>query len=151
MKSELPKPAAHFHLGGEDADCLDVWVVSRADADDFWDGNWMSCNVQVSAGGFRGRFVANLRTTEFSDFAEQVGVLHRDLKGTATFVAMEEQLLLTLAGDGRGHIHCNGTVRDTAGYGNVLKFELSLDQTHLARAMSQLAELLTRFPVRGSP
>ena len=45
---------------------------------------------------------------------------------------MEEQLKLELDGDGRGHVTCRGEARDVAGTGNVLRFELALDQTQLS-------------------
>jgi hypothetical protein len=145
------EPGDHFHLGGRDAEYLEVWVVSRSDAADYWDGNWVTCDVRLSAGGFRGRFSANFRTNELEVFADEVRTLQHDLKSTARFDTMEEQLRLVLEGDGRGHIACTGEARDEAGTGNILKFELNVDQTQLFGTMTQLDELVSRYPVRGSP
>jgi hypothetical protein len=145
------EPGDHFHLGGRNAEYLEVWVLSRSDAADYWDGNWLGCDVRISIGGFRARFPANFRTNEVESFAEEVRGLHERLSGSARFESMEGQLRLLLEGDGRGHIRCQGDARDEAGTGNLLKFELELDQTELFGTMVELNELLNRYPVRGSP
>jgi hypothetical protein len=80
-----------------------------------------------------------------------VRALYDDLKTPAQLEPMEEQLVLRLEGDGRGHIHCRGDARGVARNGNLLRFELQLDQTQLFATMVQLSELLNRYPVRGSP
>ena len=107
--------------------------------------------MSVAAGGFRGRYVANLRTEELEQFRSEVQTLYEPLTGVAHLRTMEEQLKLELEGDGRGHVTCRGEARDVAGTGNVLRFELALDQTQLFGTMVQLSELLTRYPIRGSP
>jgi len=55
------EPGDHFHLGGAKAEYLEVWVLSRSEAEDYWDGNWLSCEVRLSLGGFRGQFSAYFR------------------------------------------------------------------------------------------
>jgi hypothetical protein len=64
---------------------------------------------------------------------------------------MEEQLILTLEGDGRGHIAVHGQTQDVAATEHVLRFRLELDQTEPGTVMKQVAELLRRYPVRGTP
>ena len=145
------EPGDRFHLGGHEAEYVEVRVVSRSEAEDYWDGNWLVCHVGLSAGGFRGGFKAHFRTDELGAFADEIRALYDRLKGVARFETTEEQLRLTLEGDGHGHIRCKGEARDEAGTGNVLQFEVALDQTQLFGTMTQLSELLNRYPVRGSP
>jgi hypothetical protein len=145
------EPGNRFQIGNGQGEQLLVKVISRSSADDYWDGNWLSCEIRLSAGGFRGKFQANLRTDELDRFAAQVRTLYDDLTTPALLEPMEDQLLLRLEGDGHGHIHCRGEARDVAGTGNLLTFELELDQTQLFATMVQLSELLSRYPVRGSP
>ena len=146
------EPGERFQIRSERAEDLIVRVLSRSEAEDYWDGNWLVCEIRVRAGGFRGRFEANLRTDELERFASQVRRLYDDLKTIARLEPMERQLTLELQGDGRGHVHCIGRARDVvSGTGNMLEFHLDLDQTLLFGTMVQLAELLNRYPVRGSP
>lgn len=145
------EPGDIVHLGGDKRDYVTIRVNSRSNAPDYWDGNWMVCIVEVHAGGFRGQFEANLRTDEFERFHNEVKPLYDKLTGKAAFRAMEEQLVLELEGDGRGHIHIRGQACDMAGTGNTLNFKLDIDQTQLFGTMAQVGELLNRFPVRGSP
>jgi hypothetical protein len=145
------QPGERFQIGSNRAEQLLVRVISRSSGDDYWDGNWLTCEVRLSAGGFRGQFQANLRTDELERFAAQVRTLYDDLKTPALLEPMEEQLVLRLEGDGRGHIDCHGEARDVVGTGNLFRFELQLDQTQLFATMAQLSELLNRYPVRGSP
>jgi hypothetical protein len=145
------EPGGHFRVGGQRMEYVEVWVISRSPEPDYWDGNWLSCKVSLAAGGFGGRYDANLRTEELEQFHSEVQALYDSLIGVAHLRTMEEQLTLELEGDGRGHILCRGEGRDRSGTGNVLRFELALDQTQLFGTMVQLSELLTRYPVRGSP
>lgn len=105
----------------------------------------------VRIGGFRAEFAAQLRAEEFSSFRSGVAALHESLRGNAQFATMEEQLLLDVSGDGRGHIRLQGRARDRAGSSNALSFEIDFDQTYLAATLRQLNALVREFPVRGSP
>jgi hypothetical protein len=151
MAAPLPDDVGQrVHLGGASAEFVSIRVLSRAQEPDFWDGNWMTCDVTLRLGGFQGAFQADLRTTEFQEFYPQLQALYAQLSGTAQFTAMEEQLILTLEGDGRGHIAVHGQAQDVAGTGHVIRFRLELDQTELGTVMRQVAELLQRYPVRGT-
>jgi len=150
MSASPYEPGDHFTFG-DDADFVTVSVLSRSNAADYWDGNWLSCEVAVQAGGFLGRFNANLRTDELERFYNEMHKLHKTLGGAATLATTEEQLRMELEGDGRGHILCRGRAQDVAGTGNVLQFEFTRDQTFLFSTVVNLGELLNRFPVRGTP
>ena len=61
---------------------------------------------------------------------------------------MEGQLGLSFQGNGLGGIELQGDALDQAGIGNRLSFKLQLDQTQLAQSVSQLDELMSRYPIR---
>ena len=145
------EPGDVVHLGGQEAEYVEIRVQSRSASDDFHDGNWLRCEVEVAAGGFRARFPANLRTDAFQRVHGEAAALYESLTGNARFESTEGQLHLTLTGDGRGHIRLDGTARDRPGSDNVLDFRLDFDQTQLFGAVAKLDELLRRFPVRGEP
>ena len=118
---------------------------------DYWDGNWIVCDIQLSTGGFRGGFQASLRSEEFQAFLAEVEVLADSLEGTAAFSTMEGQLAFTLASDGKGHVRVSGEALDEPGIGNRLHFEFEIDQTYLPLITASLEHLLNAFPVTGTP
>ncbi len=65
------------------------------------DGNWIECEIEVVAGGFRGAFTADMRSEEFHAFMDQVSELGRTIDGAATFTTMEGQLALVAHGRAR--------------------------------------------------
>jgi hypothetical protein len=119
--------------------------------DDYWDGNWLSCRVSVRSRGFRGAFDASLRSEEFVRMRDGVRVCMEDLRGTFVFETMEEQLSVVAKGDGLGHFTAECTARDAAGWGNLLTFTLTFDQTRLAPLAAALDALVRAYPVVGKP
>lgn len=112
------------------------------------DGNWIDCELEIVAGGFRGAFRADLRTDEFNAFLEQVQGLVQALDGSASFTTMEGQIALFLTGDGKGTVHVHGEAIDEAGGDNRLEFAFDLDAVYLAPICQSLEHLLAAFPVR---
>jgi hypothetical protein len=68
------EPGDRFQIGSARDEHLQVKVISLPAAEDYWDGNWLTCEVRIAAGGFRGKFQSNLRTDELERFANQVSV-----------------------------------------------------------------------------
>jgi hypothetical protein len=115
------------------------------------DGNWIDCELQIVAGGFRGGFRADLRSEEFHTFLEEVEGVRRTLDGTASFTTTEGQIALALTGDGKGQVRVTGEAVDAAAAGNRLRFVFDIDQAHLAPMCESLGHLLAAFPVTGAP
>lgn len=111
-------------------------------AQDLCDEGWVECDVSVSAGGFRARYQASFRFDEFEAFRAQLLPLAELLRGEASFATMEEQLNLTLAGDGRGHIAVEGSAGDEPGGSNRLVFMFQIDQTYLREIVISLDRIL---------
>ena len=42
------------HLGGANAEFVRIRALAREQEPDFWDGNWMTCEVTLRFGGFQG-------------------------------------------------------------------------------------------------
>jgi hypothetical protein len=141
-------------IGGQEREQVMITVVGweRPAATDFWDGNWLSTQVNIQMGGWRGRYKATLRAEEFKAFREQLVNLYTSLCGEARFETMEEQLFLLLRPGKRGHIVVKGEARDAAGIGSKLEFTLpDLDQTYLPGIIQQLLDIEREYPVRGLP
>ena len=115
------------------------------------DGNWIDCELQIVAGGFRGGFRADLRSEEFHTFLEEVEGVRRTLDGTASLMTTEGQIALALTGDGKGQVRVTGEAVDAGAAGNRLRFVFDIDQAHLAPMCESLGHLLAAFPVTGAP
>ncbi|MEP7305600.1 MAG: hypothetical protein ABJA98_08795 [Acidobacteriota bacterium] len=114
------------------------------------DGNWITCELQISAGGFRGHFRADLRSEEFLAFLEELASLRKTLEGRATFSTIEGQIGFSLIGDEQGHVRVEGDAVDVAGTGNRLHFGFEIDQTYLPPLCRSLEAFLSAFPVTGT-
>lgn len=139
-------------IGDENSQHVVVRALSRNHPDlfDYWDGNWLACEVEIAAGGFRSAFRADLRSEEFRLFLEEVEALSRTLDGAASFSTTEGQIAFSLAGDGRGHVRVHGEAVDTVGSDNRLQFSFEIDQTYLAEICRSLEIILAAFPVVGT-
>ncbi|CAH1191241.1 conserved hypothetical protein [Candidatus Nitrotoga sp. BS] len=142
---------AAFSLGESAHERVEVTVLGyeRQPSGDYQDDNWLTVEVSLAVGGFRGRFQASFLTAEITEFRDQLVALNKSLKGEAKLVTIETQLLLSLTGNGRGGISLKGEAWDQPGVGNQLAFGLNLDQTHLANTLQQLDAAIERFPVRA--
>lgn len=128
---------------------MDVLCYERAPTGEYHDDNWLTSQIQVCAGEFRGKADAAIVTEELAAFLSQLRPLYDTLLGTAQFSTMEGQLLLRLIGDGKGHIELTGEVADRPGIGNRLNFRLQFDQSQLGASIRDLEKVISEFPVRS--
>ena len=140
-------------IGKPTSEFLQVRIIRRGapDATDYWDGNWLVGGVSLKVGGFSGNFEADFRTTDFARFESALGALYRTLTGQAELKTDEEQLGITVIGDGHGHFEARCVARDEAGIGNLLDFTLQFDQTEIPAILTQLEHIASQFPIRGAP
>lgn len=140
-------------IGDVKAQHVLIRAVSRSNPGlfDYWDGNWIVCEVEIAAGGFRGRFSADLRSEEFHAFMDQILELERTIDGAATFATMEGQVALSLTGASDGRVRVAGEAVDSAGDGNRLTFGFDIDRAGLPQISRSLGDLLTTYPVLEAP
>src|SRR5690349_3338388 len=101
-------------IGSRAGDGVELIVLGyeRPATGEYYDDNWLSCEVRVHAGAFRGKYSASLLTSELSGLHEGLARLYRDLRGEAKLETMESQLDLHFKCDNLGHIHVAGTAMD---------------------------------------
>ncbi len=140
-------------IGPQDGEHLTVEPIRRnqPECNDYSDGNWLACAIDVKVGGFRGHVDADLRAEEFASFRNGLQRLYNQLDGEVTFETVEQWLTIHVAGDGRGHFEATCQLRDEPGMGNRLAFSLAFDQTYLPAVLRSLEAILHRFPVVGRP
>jgi hypothetical protein len=118
---------------------------------DAWDGNWIDCEVEIAAGGFRGTFRADMRSEEFQTFLEQLEGVGSAMEGVASLSGVEGQIAVSLTGDGPERVRLAGEALDVAGTGNRLQFAFDVDRACLPEISRSLEHLLSAFPVIGAP
>ena len=140
-------------IGNKTGDHLLIKVFGRThpNCDDYWDGNWLSVDIYISSGAFTGNIKHDvcLRTNEFKSFLTQIEPMYESLKGTAEYTSLEDWIKITIRGDGLGHFTAEGFVIDKHCEGNKLNFSIHFDQTSLPQTISNLKELLEKYPVVG--
>jgi hypothetical protein len=141
-----------FSFGQSKHERIEVHVLryERQRVGEYHDDNWLTVQVRICVGGFRGTVDGAFITEEFVAFLTQLRPLHQSLSGTAEFTTMEGQLHLRLTGDGKGHIELVGEVADQPGIGNRLHFTLHLDQSQLGASIHELERVTSEFPVRAA-
>jgi hypothetical protein len=151
--SESTADECRFAIHTEAGEYLIVSLVGRThDAQDYWDGNWITAEVKLSARSFTGQFSTLIRSEELVSFYLQLNQLQSDLKGTAEFTTMEHGLEIQMNGDGLGHMTAYCKVRDWAGtQPNTLQFYLKTDQTFTRSTLNDLLLATQAFPVIGTP
>jgi hypothetical protein len=127
---------------------VDVLGYERAPVGEYYDDNWLTAQIRVAVGGFRGVVDAAILSSEVATFLTQLRPLHERLRGAAEFTTLEGQLHLRLTGDGKGHIELVGCVGDEPGVGNQLHFTLNFDQSQLGASIRELERVVSEFPVR---
>ena len=140
-----------FSFGQSEQERIEVDVVryERTPVGEYHDDNWLTSQIRVRAGGFRGKVDVSILTDELATFLTQLHALHGTLRGTAEFSTLEEQVHLRLTGDGKGHIELVGEVADQPGIGNRLRFTLQFDQPQLGASVRELERVTSEFPVRA--
>ena len=138
-------------IGSRESEFLRVRPTARAHpaSGDYWDGNWLDSEIELSAGAFRGQYVACLRVDELIRFRDQLTALNESLDGQASFDSIEHWLQITVKGDGLGHFNAHCLAKDIAGIGNTLKFSLYFDQTEIPAILDGLNQTIERFPLIG--
>jgi hypothetical protein len=102
---------------------------------------WVIGECEIRVRGFSGAISAYFEPQDFREFEAGVHALYATLNGQAQLHPVEQQLLLTLDGNGRGGVNVSGEAWSQAGDGNKLTFAFELDQTFLPAILGQLRTL----------
>ena len=146
--------AVEIVIGGTESERIGLSISGPlySDATDYWDGNWLRAHIGATVGGFVGEVRCDMRTEEFARFRQQLERLYDDVEGDAELSTIEYWLTLRVDGDGLGQVHVDGELFDRVGrMGNSLRFGLDIDRTYLPPIIDALAEIESRWPIKGRP
>lgn len=133
---------------------LSIRVLGRQypEAQDYSDGNWLCCAVEMQAPGATIRVEGSIvRCDEVARFLVGLEAMHHDLAGKAELECTEPNLALTLAFVGQlGQIE--GSVDITPDHRTqVHRFKIGGNQSHLPGMIAGCRRVLAQHPVLGVP
>jgi hypothetical protein len=138
-----------YHIRiGEAAEFLSLTLHGRQfpDATDYWRANWLTCDVEVAVGAFRGSFGSVIRNEDLGRFLRGLKLLDEQSSGRATLEALDGWLCLDVVRDGRPRLHVDCQLSDGC---NALEFHLTMDPTDLSKIVGSLQEICETYPVVG--
>jgi len=140
-----------IHIGHSEHEFILLDVISRSypNSNDSHDGNWLDAKAIVKVGGFTGTVTGQLRSEELASFQAELANLYKSLSGSAKFVTLEGWLSFKIIGDKMGHFSCTGEAMDGFVQGNVLSFNLNIDQTFLPGILKSLEKVESFFSVQN--
>jgi len=138
---------ASFTLGSLESEFVRADVLRRSYPD--CDPEWLDVRIDVSIGPFSGSNPASWRAGFLPPFRRALVTLYETLNGDAVLQPdWERSLMLTLTGDGRGHVSIYGEAcPDRGTLAAVLRFALpDIDQTYLPRLIAEFGTIEREFP-----
>lgn len=122
-----------IHIGN-DSEFVELDIDKHRGTDD-----WVGVHAEIKVRGFSASVSADFEPIDFQIFEAELRTLYENLRGKAELWPREEQLKLTLQGNGRGGIEVTGTAWFVACHGSKLDFEFEIDQTYLPAVLKQLS------------
>lgn len=141
-----------FHLyGNETTIQIDVLNRNFPNSNDYWDGNWVTSNVNMEIPGYCVSFVADLRTDELRDFLNELQTMNTTLKGKTILKNLDSFLHFEAEIDKLGKVKWSIETQYLSGYGAILNFQFKSDQSYLPKLIKELEDILLIYPVIGKP
>jgi hypothetical protein len=86
-----------------------------------------------------------LSTGEIYNFYQSLQEAHAKLSGSTRFTHSEHNLWFTIEYDFTGHILVSGEFRENHEENNLLKFEVSSDQSYIDKALTDLKRIVMKY------
>lgn len=144
----MSSPALQFVLAGDGQQRLVVKPTGRIrpDVASGDDGNWLEVTVEILSGQFSGEATCSIRTEDLDEFRSGLAGLTDDRSASVAFKTMENQLGISIEGDGSGGVTIGGHVADSID-GNRLEFRFLGEVGGLSAILQSIDEILDAYPV----
>jgi hypothetical protein len=129
---------------------LTAFGRERPASGDYDDDNWLIGRVALAVSGFRADYPASLRSDDFDQLRKILRSIRSPGSDGLNWEPMEPWIELTFA-TGGDVVEVRGVATERIGYGNSLRFVMPLSVVSIDRALDDLDELLTIFPVPEQP
>lgn len=135
-------------LKGQHSELLEIKILQRlnANTNDYWDGNWLTSEINIEVAGFTAHYKACLRVEDFQNFLKGTINVQNHTADKVEFITMEGGLYLSFKLQKTGVLICSGKSTDA---GNSLEFNFSLDNIALNYLANQCEDILKEYPLIG--
>jgi hypothetical protein len=140
-----------LHMQSDSGSSLTITVrgYENPAATNLDDANWLTCRVDVSAGGFSGSTDCALTTYDFERFGAGLDELVTADVSKTSFTTDEEHLRVELERRATGRIALSGVLFDPQSTTS-LHFRWDSDFSQLKAMLRELERILAEFPVKES-
>ncbi|MBD1944477.1 hypothetical protein H6F50_19305 [Coleofasciculus sp. FACHB-712] len=136
--------------GNQEKVIIRIQGINNLIADDYWDRNWISSEIEIILPGYHANFLGDIRTEEIFIFLEQLKEISQTLSGIAELNTMEGLINLKAEINNLGHIQWTGKTTYPIGNGNTLTFNFSNDQSFLSNLITELQMITKHFSIIGN-
>lgn len=135
-------------LLGDNGAFIEINIVARENpySDDYWDGNWLKANIEISVAGFSADYSSNLRVDELQSFYDSLTNMVDLHTYKAELITMEQGLNLFCNANSRGQVVCCGKAKHKR---NQLDFEFDTDIPTIQAWLNGIAVVLRQYPLIG--
>ncbi|TLS52550.1 hypothetical protein FE782_07890 [Paenibacillus antri] len=137
---------------GDERERLVIKVRGYAypDANCYWDGNWLACDVEATTPGIAASYPTAIRTEEFKALMVEIERLLATRSGKARLENMDDTIGLTLQVDKAGRLAWSGRLTPPTGRRTTLALGFLASAEALPVLIGQLRDVVDRYPVRGT-
>lgn len=138
----------NFSIKGENG-FVEITVICRpyANADNYWDLNWLSCGIVARLPAYTAKFSTYLTCGELKSFYDELKKMHESLQGKAALSSLESEIFIDAELKKTGQITWNVETQYPAGYGATLTFDFESDQSFLYEILKDLKSIIEEYPV----
>lgn len=133
-----------------DASVIEINILNRSNSgtDDYWDANWLECEIKIKVPGFSAQYNTNLRVDELLSFCKNLVSIQNWTETNAIFTTLEEGLYLHCHIEANGGINIEGKAENEIG--NNLTFRFQTDFSSLNIFTNELILDLKHYPLIGN-
>lgn len=140
-----------FRIKGLEGQFINIQVIgySLPHMDDYWDGNWLICEVRAEIPGFTVNFPTDLRTNELTSFYDELVHMYGKMSGSASLVGLETNVDIQVQMDKLGKLEWKARLAFPSGDGAAIEFNIQSEQSYLIKLIDELKNILKGFPIKG--
>jgi len=131
-----------WSINGSDNNFISFTFEPSISVKQLVDFDWVESIVEIKSGCFNGKVKLSITLSDVFNFLKQIELMYKDLRGSAQFSTIEDQVYFNLIMNKLGQVSIEGYLRDSFSYTNELKFSIESDQTCLLNCISEINNLM---------
>ena len=122
-----------------------IKVYGFPDETSHFGGYEVDASVEIKSSNYHVKGSLSTTTGEIYEFCQELKTCHDAVKGTASYRSYENNLVMQVVYNPQGHTSITGEFREHSWEDNVLKFEITGDQSYFQHALGELQRLVSKY------